>query len=89
MPRLLRLSFSVTGTCLQEIEINDDCPYTDEQIIDSLNGNNDLNILTSSNEGADLMKIDVSDDGTQNYGNLGTIIDSTIEGDYFDFEKDE
>lgn len=85
MPRQLTLTFSITGSCTQIIEIADDCPYTDEEIIESLNGGGDTTVCTTVQEGGDLEEYDSEGKSRA----LGKVVDSSMDGDYFDFEKDE
>lgn len=80
MSRQIKIRFYVQATCEQTITVADDCKLTDEQIIDSLNGNGDEAICTSIND----KKLYSFNNGINVIGNID---ESTLDGaEFSDFE---
>jgi hypothetical protein len=78
------IEFSIIGTCRQTIKLLDDCPYTIAQIMDALNGESDLPICTTVQEGGELVEFGASFSSGQR--KLGVVVASDVDGEYTDFE---
>lgn len=81
--RVHNIRFNVMGTCEQQIELFDNCPYTIDQVVQGLNGNNELTICTTVDSSGPLL--DLTDGKEQE--EIGRIIDSTVDAEYDEFEE--
>lgn len=79
----LTLQFNVKGYCTQTIELADDCQFSAKDIIDALNNNNDLAILTTVHENGTLILIE--EDGNEK--TIGRIVQSDMYATYDEFEE--
>jgi len=77
--RTLQITFSVHGSCTQTIEIENDCPLSDQEILDGLNGNG--TVCTSLMEGGSVL-----DFAERGEGIIGHVIVSSVDAEYEDFE---
>lgn len=86
MSRELKVKFSVEGWVEQTIRLADDCPLTDNQLIQALNGGQEHGlILTTVQEGGHLSQLAGGGESRV----LGTVTSTLMETDYFDFDTVE
>jgi len=78
MGKRIGIAFSVSGTCYQTIELNDDCTYTPDEVLEMLNSGD---AITSVQEGGDLVII-----GGAEWNVIGEVTQAAMDSEYSDFE---
>lgn len=76
----LNIRFNVTGVCTQTIQLAENCPLTEQDIIDALNGEGEHTVATTVQEDGHLV---MYKDGQEII--LGNVVTSDVDGDYDDF----
>jgi hypothetical protein len=76
----MEIRFNIIGVCTQEIQLVKDCPLTEEEIMDALNGEGEHTVATTVQENGDLV---MYKDGQEII--LGKVVSSDVDGEYDDF----
>jgi hypothetical protein len=84
--KVFSVVFSVIGSCSQTIDLEKDCPYTPEEIVEALNGCGDRKIkgtvATTIQEGGEVIFVD----GDGDIQVLGRVFSSSVDAEYEEFE---
>ncbi len=83
--REITVMFGVQGYACQTLRIDNECQLTDKEIINGLNSGGIPSILTTLQEGGNLITIDEDGD----IADIGTVLGCDIDCEYDDFEIKE